>query len=268
VTTHHRGVVRPVLLARILCSGLLITAASLAILPVAVATLFTARRLYAAITTRVARGLLRLWGIRMRVHQDAPFPATQTVYVSNHSSTIDLFALVALGLPNTRFFLSGFLQKFIPLAILARLMGTFFTVPQDRPDERRRIFAAAARTLSRTRESVYLSPEGGRITTGRIGAFNKGAFHIATSLRAPIVPLYFYIPRDIDPGAGYRARPGTLDVYVKPAIDTSAWTVDNVIAQRDAVRQLFVEWHEQAWPMSEVIVPADVPIGRASVFAR
>ena len=67
----------------------------------------------------------------------------EVVYVSNHSSTIDLFVLVALGLPNTRFFLSGFLQKLVPLGILAHLMGTFFTVPQDRPKERRRIFARA-----------------------------------------------------------------------------------------------------------------------------
>ena len=267
MTMRDNFVERLTFTARIVLSGILITTVSLAILPVAAVTLFAARRLYAAITTRLAQALLRVWGIRMTVHQDAPFPAAQTVYVSNHSSTIDLFALVAIGLPNTRFFLSGFLQKFIPLAILARLMGTFFTVPQDRPEERRWIFAAAARTLSRTRESVYLSPEGGRITTGRIGAFNKGAFHMATSLGAPIVPLYFYIPREIDPGAGYRARPGAIDVYVKPAIDTSTWTVENVSAQRDAVRQLFVEWHEQAWPPSPDIAAA-IPMTSASAFAR
>jgi 1-acyl-sn-glycerol-3-phosphate acyltransferase len=248
-------------ITRVVLSGVLISAVSLAIVPVAVVTLFAARRLYAAITTYLARAILRLWGLRMWVDQSAPFPRTQTVYVSNHSSTIDLFALVALGLPNTRFFLSGFLQKFIPLAILARLMGTFFTVPQDRPDERRRIFAAAARTLRRTRESVYLSPEGGRITTGQIGAFNKGAFHMATSLRAPIVPLYFHIPREMDPGAGYRASPGTFEVYVKPAIDTSEWTVENLLAQRDGVRRLFVEWHEQARTRSQ---DADSPAAAAA----
>jgi 1-acyl-sn-glycerol-3-phosphate acyltransferase len=253
--------------ARLVVSGLLITATSIAILPVAVVTLFAARRLYAVITTQLARLLLRVWGLRLRVHRDAPFPTRQTVYVSNHSSTIDLFALVALGLPNTRFFLSGFLQKFVPLAILARLMGTFFTVPQDRPDERRRIFAAAAGALQRTGESVYLSPEGTRVLTGKIGAFNKGAFHLAISLRAPIVPLHFYIPRDIDPGVGYRARPGTIDVYVKPAIDTSGWTVENVVAHKEAVRQQFVEWHERAWRASRQGLPATV-LAEPAVVAR
>ncbi len=231
------------LLTRLIVSGLLITFTSIAILPVAALTLFSARSLYAAIVTRLARVLLRIWGIRLRVHQDAPYPTTQTVYVSNHSSTIDLFALVALGLPNTRFFLSGFLQKFIPLAILARLMGTFFTVPQHRPADRRRIFAAAARTLRRTGESVYLSPEGGRVTTGEIGPFNKGAFHLATSLGVPIVPLYFFIPHEIDPGIGYDTRPGIVDVYVKPPIDTCAWSLDDVAANKESVRDRFVAWH-------------------------
>ncbi len=140
------------------------------------------------------------YGVRIRVASDAPpFPRTQTVYVSNHTSTLDLFVLVALGLPNCRFFLSGFLRKFVPLGIIGWMMGTFFTVPQDRPAERGRIFQRAERMLRRTGESVYLSPEGGRITTGQIGHFNKGAFHLATNLRAPIVPMYFDIPPEVDP---------------------------------------------------------------------
>jgi 1-acyl-sn-glycerol-3-phosphate acyltransferase len=229
-----------------LASGLFVTLASLLILPIAAATGFSARRLYARYTTGVARALLWFWGVRVRRHGRLPDGGRQVVYVSNHSSTLDLFVLVALGLPNTRFFLSGFLQKFVPLAILARLMGTFFTVPQDRPEERRRIFVRAGRTLARSGESVYLSPEGGRITTGAIGAFNKGAFHLATALGAPIVPLYFVIPSAIDPGMGYVTRRGIVDVFVKPSIDTRDWRIADVPRHRDLVRDRFVRWHEDA----------------------
>ena len=228
-------------------SGLLITSASIAVVPLAAATAFRARRVYAAYTTRVARAVLWLCGVRVRLHGVLP-PAgpPQVVYISNHSSTIDLFVLVALGLPNTRFFLSGYLRKVVPLAILARLMGTFFTVPQDRTADRRRIFARACRVLERTRESVYLSPEGGRVTTGRIGAFNKGAFHLAAALGAPIVPLYFLIPSHMDPGRGYGVRPGQVEVFVKPAIGTIDWRVDDLVRHKDAVRELFVAWHREA----------------------
>jgi 1-acyl-sn-glycerol-3-phosphate acyltransferase len=226
-----------------LASGLTISIAALALISVASVSLFRARRLYAAIAARVARVVLRMWSIRVVVDQDRAFPRTQTIYVSNHSSTLDLFVLVALALPNTRFFLSGFLRKYVPLGIIAHLMGTFFTVPQSRQAERVRIFQRADRLLRQTRESVYLSPEGERIATGEIGHFHNGAFHLATSLQAPIVPLYIRIPPDIDPGLGFDARPGTVHVHVMPAIDTSGWRIEQLHEHKERVRDLFIGWH-------------------------
>ncbi len=223
----------------------LVAGAALALVPAAGLTLFRARSLYARVATLTARAVLRVWSLRVVVHRDAPFPTAQTVYVSNHSSTIDLFVLVALGLPDTRFFLSGDLRKLVPLGFIARLMGRFFTAPQSRPADRVRIFSGADATLRRTGESVYLSPEGARITSGGIGRFNKGAFHLATSLRAPIVPLYIEIPPESDPGRGYDARPGTVHVHVKPAIDTSAWRLADLAANTHAVRRQFVQWHRE-----------------------
>ena len=62
--------------------------------------------------------VLSIWGVRYRVHGE-PQPAdVQTVYISNHTSTLDVFVLIALGLPRTRFFLSGFLKKLAPIGIV------------------------------------------------------------------------------------------------------------------------------------------------------
>ena len=226
-------------------SALLITLGAMVMTVVGALTLFRARRLYAWMAARVARGVLAVHGVTIRVHAPKPFPRSQTVYISNHTSTLDLFVLVALGLPNCRFFLSGFLRKIVPLGVIAWMMGTFFTVPQDRPAERTKIFRRAAEALRRTGESVYLSPEGGRINTGEIGPFNKGSFHLATSLRLPIVPMYFHIPASVDPGLGYGARPGTVSVHVLPPIDTSAWTEDDLPTNKERVRDLFVRFHEE-----------------------
>jgi 1-acyl-sn-glycerol-3-phosphate acyltransferase len=212
--------------------------------PIGILTLFRARRLYAACATGISRAILRLYGIRMSVHGAPPWPSGQTVYVSNHTSTLDIFILVALGLPNTRFFLSGFLRKILPLGIISSMMGTFFTVPQSNPAERARIFARAARILKATRESVYLSPEGERVTTGTVGHFNKGAFHLATDLHAPIVPMFLQIPPDVDPKRGLDARPGTVHVYVLPAVDTRGWVLDDVMANKERVRELLVRFQE------------------------
>jgi 1-acyl-sn-glycerol-3-phosphate acyltransferase len=193
----------------------------------------------------ISRGILGLYGIRLRVHDAPAPPAVQTVFVSNHTSTLDLFVLVALGLPDCRFFLSGFLRKLVPLGIISWLLGTFFTVPQDRPRERVKIFRRAERVLRRTGESVYLSPEGGRITTGEIGHFNKGAFHLAANLAAPIVPFYIRIPAAVDPRCGFDARPGVVDVFFLPAIDTRAWTLAGLQDHTARVRAVLIRAHEE-----------------------
>ncbi len=91
-------------------------------------------------------------------------------------------------------------------------------MPQEYPEKRVAIFKRADRILRETGDSVYLSPEGMRVTTGEIGHFNKGSFHLATSLHAQIVPIYFAIPREINPGMGYDAKPGT-DRRLLPAAD-------------------------------------------------
>ena len=223
----------------------LMTLAALVMLVVATLTLFRARRLYTEVLARgLVRAILRLWRIDVVVHQDRPFPVRQTVYVSNHTSTIDLFVLVALGFPRTRYFLSGFLRKLLPLGVIASLMGTFFTCPQTDRAGRVRCFQRADRRLRQTGDSVYLSPEGQRVTTGRIGHFNQGAFHLATSLGAPIVPLYLEIPPGIDPGKGYAARPGTVHVHVGPEIPTDDWRLEELEANRARVRELFVRFED------------------------
>lgn len=226
-------------------AGLLaMTIGALVMLAVALPTGFRLRRFYSeTLAAAIGRVMLRIFGVRFVLHRDGPWPCGQVVYISNHTSTIDMFVLVALGLPNARFFLSGFLRKLVPMGIIGYLIGIFWTVPQELPEARRRIFRRAARILARTGESVYLSPEGERVLTGRIGHFNKGAFHLATSLRAPIVPLFIHIPREIDPGKGLGAKPGTVHVHVRSPIDTAAWREDDVEVNRDRIHAYYVAWH-------------------------
>ena len=101
-------------------------------------------------------------------------------------------------------------------------MGTFFTVPQSDPAERARIFARADRVLRRTGESVYLSPEGERVTTGTVGHFNKGAFHLATDLHAPIVPMFIsFLRASIRSAASTRGRARSTSTCCRPSTRAS-----------------------------------------------
>ncbi len=236
---------RATLMARVALSFLVMMFGALAMLIVAVPTLFLARRFYAEVIGKaVGASILRLWGVSYRVHRSGPVPQQQVVYISNHPSTIDIFLLIALGLPRTRFFLGGFLRKMLPIGIIGYLVRIFWTVPQEFPEKRRHIFQRADRILRRTGDSVYLSPEGMRVTTGEIGHFNKGSFHLATSLGAPIVPLYLKIPADTNPGMGYNAKPGTIDVWFLSPIETAHWKVEDVEHNRDRVHELYVRVHD------------------------
>lgn len=184
-----------VFVLRAVVTLLLIIACALRMLLVACLTGFALRRYHSErILVPMGQLVLRLWGIRLRVHRPLPFPAGQAVYIANYTSTLDMFVLIALGMLNTRFFLSGYLRKLVPLGIIGYLTGIFWTMLQTLPEQRR------------SGESVFLSPEGARISNGQMGHFNKGAFHLATSLQAPMVPLFIVIPATIDPRLGFHAR--------------------------------------------------------------
>jgi len=224
----------------------LMSTGAIALSVVALLTAFRLPRFYReTVVAALGEWTLALWNVRFVVHQDRPFPQTQTIYISNHTSTIDMFVLIALRLPNARFFLSGFLRKLLPLGLIGYLIGIFWTVPQSLPEKRTEIFKRAARTLRQTGESVYLSPEGERVTSGEIGHFNKGAFHLATNLKLPIVPFFIVVPREADPGKGLNARAGTVHVYVKPAIDTSSWKFEDLIANKERIRAMFIDWNKE-----------------------
>ena len=98
----NRARLRVIALATV--SGILMSIGAVVMLPVGAITLFRARRLYARIAAWLCRAILALFGVRIRLHNERGFPQAQTVYISNHSSSLDLFLLVALGLPNCRFF--------------------------------------------------------------------------------------------------------------------------------------------------------------------
>ena len=121
-------------------SGAIVTLTAIVLIPVGILTLFRAPALFGVRATGVQSHPADLYhGPRAPV---STFP--RTIYISNHTSTLDLFVLVSLGLPNCRFFLSGFLKKIIPLGVISGMMGTFFTAPQDRPPSGRDLPARRA----------------------------------------------------------------------------------------------------------------------------
>ena len=105
-------------------------------------------------------------------------------------------------------------------------------------------FCNAERVLRESQDSCYLSPEGKRWTTPKVGPFNKGTFHLVTNLGWDIVPIYVEIPARINPGVGFRTRPGDVHVYAHPPISTKDWTLEDVIANKERIRDLYLAFPE------------------------
>ncbi|OLD69043.1 MAG: hypothetical protein AUG08_01980 [Acidobacteria bacterium 13_1_20CM_2_55_15] len=224
----------------LVASSVLLTFCAAVMFLVALFTGFQLRRFYSEVLgRRLGKAVLTLCGVRIEQHGPAPLPNIQTIFIANHTSTLDVFILLALGLPRTRFFLKRKYRLIPPLAVISYLVGVFFTPPQTNRAKRVRCFQHAEDVLRRTGDSVFLSPEGTRITSGQIGPFNKGAFHLATALRAPIVPIFIVIPRNINPGRGFAALPGVVHVYFQSPIPTTDWKLSDLDRNKTAVRDYF-----------------------------
>ena len=187
----------------------------------------------------------------------------QAVYISNHSSTLDIFVYCALGIPRCRFFLTGDEWPIAPVYLPAWALKTFFTVSQKKTEERRKIFAAAAENLRRTGDSVLLTPEGKRVIGNPIAPFNKGAFHLAISVGVPIVPIYVDIERHIDPGVGFRTEPGTIRVVWGEPIRDLPGEFDGSREIPDRARSWYLELRKKLASEAEAL-GADNPFRRAS----
>jgi len=206
----------------------------------------------------VAKVFFRLRKVNLVVLPRHSFPHKQVMYVFNHPSTLDMFVLLSLGLPDSRYFLSGEVRKIVPVGVIATLMGTFFTPPQTKPAARTECFRNAESVLRHTGASVCLSPEGRRVTNGSIGSFNKGVFHLATNLKLPIVPLYIDIPPEVDPGKGWKVMPGTVHLHILPEISTAAWTLEALDNNREKVRSVYLEFHNKL-AVAALAVPPGTP---------
>ena len=233
---------------------ILLTGATLMLL-VSLLTLFQTRRFCCeVIAAAMGRAALKISRVKLVVHGAPPAEERQWVYISNHTSTLDVFAVIALSLPRTRYFLSGFLRKILPFGLVGYLIRVFWTAPYSLPEKRRAIFQRADSVLRATGDSVYLTPEGTRILTGEIAHFNRGAFHLATSLKADIVPMYIRTSQPKESGMELISEPGVVHVHFLPVISTEGWQAADIDANRDAVHRRYQEFHSAyIEPGSEVL---------------
>lgn len=189
----------------------------------------------------IAKPALYVIGIDFSVRVHDPKITFPAVFIINHSSTIDILTILALGLPRVRFVAKWELQYNPLFFLLGRLTGQVF-IKRQKSDKAVAALQKAYDRIKRKELSVLLAPEGSRKHPGIIGPFKKGPFRMAMDLSYPIVPIYFEGNRDLSKGGSLLAKSGKATAHVHPPIDTSDWSLDNLEQHIEEVRSMYLNW--------------------------
>lgn len=179
-------------------------------------------------------------GLDISCHGDKP--DKPVVYLFNHSSTLDLFVISALRLPNIRYIAKQELGYNPFFWAMAKMSGQIMINRKD-PRKAMEQINEAYRFLRKNRLSIAFAPEGTRSDTGKIGPFKTGAFHAAIDLGYPVLPLFVEGAHALCPGKSLVTRPGTITVHFQEPIDTSGWDKKNIRKHTDEVRARYLKWN-------------------------
>lgn len=180
-------------------------------------------------------------GIDFQIKRHGPAIEQPAVYLVNHSSTVDLLTIIALGLPRIRFVAKWELQYNPLFFIVGRGTGQIFIKRQDSQKAVETLQKAYQRIKDK-RLSILLAPEGSRKHPGVIGPFKKGPFHMAIDLGYPIVPVYFEGNRELSAGGSLFSKTGTVTAHIHQPVDTSGWSKENLEHHIQKVRNRYLEW--------------------------
>ncbi|MCH8549840.1 MAG: 1-acyl-sn-glycerol-3-phosphate acyltransferase [Balneolaceae bacterium] len=204
----------------------------------------------------IAKPVFPVMGLKFREVRHVepiPYPA---VFIINHSSTLDILTILALGLPRVRFVAKWQFQYNPIFLILGRLTGQVF-IRREKSDRAIQTLKRAVARLKRDQLSVMLAPEGSRKHPGVIGPFKKGPFRMALDLGYPIVPVYFEGNRELSEGGLLFTHQGELKAHVHPPIDISDWALEDLDKHIASVRALYLEW--AGVPVDAQSVPQESP---------
>ncbi len=175
--------------------------------------------------------------IEGREHLDPNKPA---IYVSNHSSVLDIFLAIWLSPVGT----VGIAKKEVArIPVFGQLYALSGHLLIDRGDSDKAVKSLQhlATYVRENRLSIFLWPEGTRSRSGRLLPFKKGVAHLAIQTGLPVVPIVVEGAHLCWTKETLTVRPHPVGVRVLPPVDTSSWTVDDIDEAIASLHRLFAD---------------------------
>lgn len=188
---------------------------------------------------------LRIAGVKLIHRQDAPLDRKRSyVYISNHTSNLDVPAILACTPQPIRFIAKHQLSRVPFFGWAAKRMGHVFI---DRKNSQ-----AAAKAIRRRIDTgldgvgLFFFAEGTRSTTEELLPFKKGAAIAALETGLDCVPIGVAGAQQVQAPKGFSLlRPGPIAVVFGAPLSLAGHTLENrdalVAAQRAAVEKVIAE---------------------------
>jgi 1-acyl-sn-glycerol-3-phosphate acyltransferase len=181
------------------------------------------------------RGMLRGTGITVRVEgRERLDPTVPTVYIANHASQLDIWAILA-EFPGTLRFVYKKGMDWIPLMGMAMRAARHIPIKRQVKSAAFAAYDEAAGYI-RAGSSAVVFAEGTRSRDGRLQPFKKGPFVLAIAAQAPVVPVLCVGTFELMPRGSWSPKRGTVTLRVGERIPTAGMTYDDRAGLADQTR--------------------------------
>ncbi|PIV99203.1 MAG: 1-acyl-sn-glycerol-3-phosphate acyltransferase [Deltaproteobacteria bacterium CG17_big_fil_post_rev_8_21_14_2_50_51_6] len=190
------------------------------------------------------RGIIRASGARVKVtgieNIDASLPR---IYMTNHQSIFDIFALLAFLPVDFKFIMKQELMR-IPLFGYATRKAGYIGITREDPRKAIASMNEAAKRIA-SGSSVLIFPEGTRSTDGVLLPFKKGGFTLAIKSGCDIVPIAIAGSHRIAKKGSLAIKKGSFEMAFGRPITVSTYSKKDtqalMSAVRDAISDLMIE---------------------------
>ena len=164
---------------------------------------------------------IMLWGSGVRVEingLDAIHKEKAYIYIPNHLSFFDIFALLAYLPVDFKFILKKSLTR-IPILGWAMMRARYISIDRSSPAKAKSTFKKAVDRI-KSGASIVIFAEGTRSKNGHLQPLKKGAFHLAIESGAPIVPVAIKGTHKIMPKGSFKLKKGSITIQLGRPIET------------------------------------------------